>query len=134
MRAELQRGAQAFIVEPDEYGEWATALADVPNKAVIDMAGGDFARRAAHLPERVAGSYWLDYMIPMLGLDVRSVAVGRLPHPADPRRPRRAGAEQHGSAHALHPRHPSPPRAAEDTPITTSHPTGPRHLRPVLLR
>ncbi|KGI66042.1 ATP-binding protein (plasmid) [Mycolicibacterium rufum] len=79
VRAELQRGAQAFIVEPDEYGEWATALADVPNKAVIDMAGGDFGCDALRIfPERVAGSYWLDYMIPMLGLDVRSVAVGRL--------------------------------------------------------
>lgn len=79
VKAELQRGAQAFIVEPDEYGEWATALADVPNKAVIDMAGGDFGCDALRIfPERVAGSYWLDYMIPMLGLDVRSVAVGRL--------------------------------------------------------
>ncbi len=47
VKAELQRGAQAFIVEPDEYGEWATALADVPpNKAVIDMAGGDFGSDA----------------------------------------------------------------------------------------
>jgi AAA-like domain len=79
VKAELQRGAQAFIVEPDEYGEWATALADVPNKAVIDMAGGDFGCDALRIfPDRVAGSYWLDYMIPMLGLDVRSVAVGRL--------------------------------------------------------
>ena len=79
VRAEIRRGAQAFIVEPDEYGEWATALADVPNKAVIDMAGGDFGCDALRIfPDRVAGSYWLDYMIPMLGLDVRSVAVGRL--------------------------------------------------------
>jgi AAA-like domain len=79
VRAELQRGAQAFIVEPDEYGEWATALVDIPNKAVIDMAGGDFGCDALRIfPECVAGSYWLDYMIPMLGLDVRSVAVGRL--------------------------------------------------------
>ena len=79
VRAELQRGAQAFIVEPDDYGEWAQALADIPNKAVIDMAGGDFGCDALRVfPERVAGSYWLDYMIPMLGLDVRSVAVGRL--------------------------------------------------------
>ncbi|MGY4646218.1 hypothetical protein ACVWWN_000014 [Mycobacterium sp. URHB0021] len=79
VKAELQRGAQAFIVEPDEYGEWATALADVPNKAVIDMAGGEFGCDALRIfPDRVAGSYWLDYMIPMLGLDVRSVAVGRL--------------------------------------------------------
>ena len=79
VKAELARGAQAFIVEPDDYGEWATALADVPNKAVIDMAGGDFGCDALRVfPERVAGSYWLDYMIPMLGLDVRSVAVGRL--------------------------------------------------------
>ena len=38
----LPRGAQAFIVDPDDYGEWATALADVPNNAVIDMAGADF--------------------------------------------------------------------------------------------
>ena len=29
-------------------------------------------------PDRVAGSYWLDYMVPMMGLDTRSTAVARL--------------------------------------------------------
>ena len=92
VKAELQRGAQAFIVEPDDYGEWARALADVPNKAVIDMAGGNFGCDALRVfPERVAGDYWLDYMIPMLGLDVRGVAVGRLRTLLTPRARRALG-------------------------------------------
>ena len=36
-RGEIQRGAQAFIIDPD-IAEWADALADIPNKAIIDMA------------------------------------------------------------------------------------------------
>lgn len=78
-RAEIQKGAQGFIVDPDDYREWATALADVPNKAVIDMAGNNFGCCPLRIfPDRVAGAYWLDYMVPMLGLDPRSTAVSRL--------------------------------------------------------
>ena len=78
-RAEIQKGAQAFIVDPDDYREWATALADVPNTAVIDMAGNTFGCCPLRIfPDNVAGAYWLDYMIPMLGLDPRSTAVSRL--------------------------------------------------------
>jgi hypothetical protein len=78
-RAEIQKGAQGFIVDPDDYREWATALADVPNTAVIDMAGNNFGCCPLRIfPDRVAGAYWLDYMVPMLGLDPRSTAVLRL--------------------------------------------------------
>jgi hypothetical protein len=76
-RAEVQRGAQAFIVDPGT--EWETALADVANKAVIDMAGNQFSCDPLRtFPEDVAGGYWLDYMVPMMSLDPRSVGVRRL--------------------------------------------------------
>ncbi|MBU8813193.1 MULTISPECIES: ATP-binding protein [Mycobacteriaceae] len=78
-RGEYQRGAQLFIVDPGI--EWAKAFADVPTdrKAVIDMAGNNFGCDPLRIfPEPVAGGYWLDYMIPMMGLDSRSVAVQRL--------------------------------------------------------
>ena len=79
VRAEIQRGAQAFIVDPDDYREWATALADIPNTAVIDMGGGHFGCDPLRIfPDNLAGSYWLDYLLPMLGLDPRSTAVARL--------------------------------------------------------
>lgn len=78
-RAEVQRGAQAFIVDPDDYREWEKAFADVPNKAVINMAGNDFGCCPLRIfPSKVAGAYWLDYMVPMIGLDPRGVAVSRL--------------------------------------------------------
>lgn len=77
-RAEIQRGAQGFVVDPD-IAEWADALADIPNKAIIDMGGGEFGCCPLRLfPEKVAGGYWLDYMVPMMGLDSRSTAVQRL--------------------------------------------------------
>ena len=79
VRAEIHRGAQVFIVDPDDYGEWSKALADIPNAAVIDMAGHNFGCDPLRIfPARLAGSYWLDYMIPMLGLDPRSAAVAHL--------------------------------------------------------
>jgi hypothetical protein len=79
VRAEIQRGAQAFIIDPDDYREWATALADIPNTAVIDMGGGHFGADPLRIfPDHLAGSYWLDYLQPMLGLDPRSTAVARL--------------------------------------------------------
>ncbi|OBJ90366.1 ATP-binding protein [Mycobacterium asiaticum] len=77
VRAEIQRGAQTFIIDPGT--EWEKALADVPNKAVIDMAGTQFSCDPLRtFPADVAGAYWLDYMIPMMSLDPRSVAVRRL--------------------------------------------------------
>lgn len=83
-RAEIQRGTQAFIVDPGT--EWQKALADVDNKAVIDMAGNQFSCDPLRtFPADVAGGYWLDYMIPMMSLDPRSVGVRRLRtvlHPA----------------------------------------------------
>ena len=76
-RGEIQRGAQAFIVDPGT--EWATALADVDNKAVIDMAGNQFSCDPLRtFPPGVAGGYWLDYMVPMMSLDPRSIGVRRL--------------------------------------------------------
>ena len=76
-RGEIQRGAQAFIVDPGT--EWATALADVDNKAVIDMAGNQFSCDPLRtFPPDVAGGYWLDYMVPMMSLDPRSIGVRRL--------------------------------------------------------
>ncbi|OBJ77082.1 hypothetical protein A9W97_06805 [Mycobacterium gordonae] len=76
-RAEIQRGAQAFIIDPGT--EWEKALADVPRKAVIDMAGDQFSCDPLRtFPADIAGAYWLDYMIPMMSLDPRSVAVRRL--------------------------------------------------------
>jgi hypothetical protein len=76
-RAEIQRGAQAFIIDPGT--EWEKALADVPDKAVIDMAGDQFSCDPLRIfPADAAGAYWLDYMIPMMSLDPRSVAVRRL--------------------------------------------------------
>lgn len=78
-RGEYQRGAQLFIVDPGI--EWAKAFADVPadRKAVIDVAGNKYSSDPLRIfPERVAGGYWLDYMIPMMGLDSRSVGVQRL--------------------------------------------------------
>ena len=75
--AEIQRGAQAFIVDPGT--EWETALADVANKAVIDMAGNQFSCDPLRtFPSDVAGGYWLDYMVPMMSLDPRSIGVCRL--------------------------------------------------------
>lgn len=76
-RAEIERGAQAFIIDPGT--EWEKALADMPNKAVIDMAGNHFSCDPLRtFPTDIAGAYWLDYMIPMMSLDPRSVAVRRL--------------------------------------------------------
>jgi AAA-like domain len=78
VRGEIQRGAQAFIVDPD-IGEWAAALADIRHKAVIDMGGGTFGCDPLRIfPDRIAGGYWLDHMLPMMGLDSRSIAVQRL--------------------------------------------------------
>ncbi len=75
--AEITRGAQAFIVDPGT--EWATALGHRPRTAVIDMAGAEFGCDPLRLfPLEVAGGYWLDYLLPMTGLDPRSVAVARL--------------------------------------------------------
>lgn len=77
VRGEIQRGTQAFIVDPGT--EWATALHDVLNKAIIDMAGNQFSCDPLRtFPTAVAGGYWLDYMIPMMSLDPRSEAVRRL--------------------------------------------------------
>ncbi len=76
-QAEIQRGAQAFIVDPGT--EWATALGGRPNTAVIDMAGVDFGCDPLRIfPAEVAGGYWLDYLLPMMGLDPRSTAAARL--------------------------------------------------------
>ncbi|ASL12275.1 ATP-binding protein (plasmid) [Mycobacterium europaeum] len=76
-RGEIQRGAQAFIVDPGT--EWQKALVDVANKAVIDMAGNQFSCDPLRVfPPGLAGGYWLDYMIPMMSLDPHSVAVRRL--------------------------------------------------------
>ncbi|BBZ38787.1 ATP-binding protein [Mycobacterium conspicuum] len=76
-RAEIERGTQAFIVDPGI--EWQKALCDVDNKAIIDMAGNHFSCDPLRtFPPHHAGSYWLDYMIPMMSLDPRSVAVSRL--------------------------------------------------------
>ena len=76
-QAEIQRGAQAFIVDPGT--EWATALGNRPNTAVIDMAGADFGCDPLRIfPPDVAGGYWLDYMLPMMGIDPRSVPAARL--------------------------------------------------------
>lgn len=133
VKAELQRGAQAFIVEPDDYGEWSTALAGVPNKAVIDMAGGDFGCDALRIfPERVAGSYWLDYMIPMLGLDARSVAVGRLRTVLTPRARRQLGITSTASLMSYIRDIQAPADAADDPrPIQVAQLAD--DLRPVLL-
>lgn len=76
-RAEIERGAQAFIVDPGT--EWKTALADVPNKAVIDMGGNQYSCDPLRtFAPNVAGGYWLDYMVPMMSLDPHSTAVDRL--------------------------------------------------------
>ena len=76
-RGEIQRGAQAFIVDPGT--EWQKALSDVDNKAVIDMAGNHFSCDPLRtFPAAAAGGYWLDYMVPMMSLDPRSVGVRRL--------------------------------------------------------
>ncbi len=78
-RDHVRRGAQAFIIDPDDYREWETAFADVSNKAVVDMSANNFGCDALRIfPDKVAGSYWLDYMIPMIGLDPHSTAVRRL--------------------------------------------------------
>lgn len=77
VRAEIQRGAQVFIVDPGT--EWKTALGGVDNTAVIDMAGHHFSCDPLRtFPPDVAGAYWLDYMLPMMGLDARSTGVRRL--------------------------------------------------------
>lgn len=77
VRGEIQRGAQAFIVDPGT--EWQKALADIDNKAVIDMAGNQFSCDPLRtFPADVAGGYWLDYMVPMMSLDPRSIGVRRL--------------------------------------------------------
>ncbi|BBC69067.1 hypothetical protein MMRN_p0360 (plasmid) [Mycobacterium marinum] len=76
-RGEIQRGAQAFIVDPGT--EWKNALADIDNKAVIDMAGHQFSCDPLRVfPPDLAGGYWLDYMVPMMSLDPNSVGVRRL--------------------------------------------------------
>jgi hypothetical protein len=76
-RAEIQRGAQAFIIDPGT--EWEIALADIANKAVIDMAGNQFSCDPLRtFPADIAGGYWLDYMAPMMSLDPRSTSVRRL--------------------------------------------------------
>lgn len=77
VRAEIQRGAQAFIVDPGT--EWKTALVDIDNKAVIDMAGHHFSCDPLRtFPADVAGAYWLDYMVPMMGIEARTTGVRRL--------------------------------------------------------
>jgi len=77
VRGEVQRGSQVFVVDPGT--EWARAFADIDNKAVIDMAGNKFGCDPLRVfPDREAGTYWLDYMVPMMGLDPRSIGVQRL--------------------------------------------------------
>lgn len=89
-RAEIQRGAQVFIVDPGT--EWDDALTDVPNKAVIDMAGNQFSCDPLRtFPDAVAGGYWLDYMIPMMGLDSATIGVQRLRALLEPDARRRFG-------------------------------------------
>jgi hypothetical protein len=77
VRSEIQRGSQAFIIDPGT--EWATALGDRPRTAVIDMAGVGFGCDPLRIfPHHLAGGYWLDYLLPMTGIDARSVAAARL--------------------------------------------------------
>ena len=77
VRSEIQRGSQAFIIDPGT--EWATALGDRPGTAVIDMAGAGFGCDPLRIfPHQLAGGYWLDYLLPMTGIDARSVAAARL--------------------------------------------------------
>jgi hypothetical protein len=77
VRSEIQRGSQAFIIDPGT--EWATALGDRPRTAVIDMAGASFGCDPLRIfPDHLAGGYWLDYLLPMTGIDARSVAAARL--------------------------------------------------------
>ena len=79
VRGEVQRGSQAFIIDPGT--EWAAAFAGQPGTAVIDMAGADFGCDPLRIfPHPVAGGYWLDYLLPMTGIDPRSVAAARLRH------------------------------------------------------
>jgi hypothetical protein len=77
VRSEIQRGSQAFIIDPGT--EWAEALGDRPRSAVIDMAGAGFGCDPLRIfDHHVAGGYWLDYLLPMTGIDARSVTAARL--------------------------------------------------------
>ena len=71
-RAEIQRGTQAFIVDPGT--EWQkAALPTSPTKPSSTWpATNSAATRCAPSRPTVAGGYWLDYMVPMMSLDPRS--------------------------------------------------------------
>ncbi|OBA85939.1 hypothetical protein A5662_03690 [Mycobacteriaceae bacterium 1482268.1] len=54
----------------------ATALADRPRAAVIDMAGAGFGSDPLRIVAlHLAAGYWLDHLLPMTGIDARSVAA-----------------------------------------------------------
>ena len=77
VRSEIQRDSQAFIIDPGT--EWATVLGGRPRTAVIDMAGAGFGCDPLRIfPHHLAGGYWLDYLLPMIGIDARSVTAARL--------------------------------------------------------
>ena len=90
VRGEMQRGSQAFIIHPGT--EWAATLGDRTNTAVIDMAGNNFGCDPLRIfPHNVAGGYWLDYMLPMMSIDPKSIAVARLRRLLGPDARRRLG-------------------------------------------
>ena len=91
---------------------------DIPNKAVVDMGGGDFGceTRCASSP-KVAGAHWLVDIVPMMGLDSRSIAVQRL----------RTLLTANARRHLRHHQHRRP---SSTTSPATAPLTGARHPRP----
>ena len=82
-----------------DIAEWADALADIPNTAVIDMGGGEFGCDPLRIfPDNFAGSYWLDYMVPMIG---PGLAQHRRSNACAPCSPRRTPPTRHHSTAAL---------------------------------
>ena len=75
--AQLHRGAQAFVVDPGT--EWAHALADHPGAVIVDLAHSRFGIDPLRIfPPAVAGGYWCDYLLPMIGLSADSSEAARL--------------------------------------------------------
>jgi hypothetical protein len=65
--AQLDRGAQAFVVDPGT--EWARAMAARPGAVIVDLANSKVGIDPLRVfPHAVAGGYWCDYLLPMLGI------------------------------------------------------------------
>ena len=75
--AQLHRGAQAFVVDPGT--EWARAIGRQRDAVIVDLADSRVGVDPLRIfPPAVAGGYWCDYLLPMLGIGADTTEAARL--------------------------------------------------------